>query len=95
MKQNRNVITRLESSLICKSNRHICLEKNEIVLLYRDKMDFFFYFLTKFFHKERMLRTRTWEEAERFCEALGGHLPSFSHSEEIKELHTILRKIIR
>ncbi|XP_025055752.1 lymphocyte antigen 75, partial [Alligator sinensis] len=48
----------------------------------------------KFFHRERVLRTRTWEEAERFCEALGGHLPSFSHHEEMKELHSMLRDII-
>nr|XP_020654043.1 lymphocyte antigen 75 [Pogona vitticeps] len=48
----------------------------------------------KFFHKERVLRTRTWEEAERFCEELGGHLPSFSHLKEIREFHTILREII-
>nr|XP_056717155.1 lymphocyte antigen 75 [Euleptes europaea] len=48
----------------------------------------------KIFHKERVLRTRTWEEAERFCEALGGHLPSFSHKEETREFHNILRTVI-
>uniref|UniRef100_A0ACB8G0K8 Uncharacterized protein n=1 Tax=Sphaerodactylus townsendi TaxID=933632 RepID=A0ACB8G0K8_9SAUR len=51
-------------------------------------------FCYKLFHKERVLRTRTWEEAERFCEALGGHLPSFNHKEEIKEFHNILRTVI-
>ncbi|XP_077176073.1 lymphocyte antigen 75 [Paroedura picta] len=48
----------------------------------------------KLFHKERVLRTRTWEEAERFCEALGGHLPSFSQEEETKEFHDMLRTVI-
>ncbi|KAJ6660824.1 hypothetical protein lerEdw1_017450 [Lerista edwardsae] len=45
-------------------------------------------------YKERVLRTRTWEEAERFCEALGGHLPSFSNMLEVEMLHNTLRKII-
>ncbi|KAH0621413.1 hypothetical protein JD844_022701 [Phrynosoma platyrhinos] len=57
-------------------------------------VNFLFCFHIKFFHKERVLRTRTWEEAERFCEALGGHLPSFSHLDEMKEFHTILRETI-
>ncbi|OWK00098.1 LY75, partial [Cervus elaphus hippelaphus] len=47
----------------------------------------------KLFHRERVVRKRNWEEAERFCQALGGHLPSFRHMDEIKEfLHFLVEQ---
>nr|XP_020037336.1 lymphocyte antigen 75 [Castor canadensis] len=46
----------------------------------------------KIFHIERIVRKRNWEEAERFCQALGAHLPSFSHIDEIKEFLHLLKE---
>uniref|UniRef100_A0A4W3HS50 Lymphocyte antigen 75-like n=1 Tax=Callorhinchus milii TaxID=7868 RepID=A0A4W3HS50_CALMI len=46
-------------------------------------------FCYKIFHHERVISKRTWEEAEKFCQAFGGHLPSFSHNEEMSYLHKL------
>ncbi|XP_042191987.1 lymphocyte antigen 75 isoform X3 [Callorhinchus milii] len=51
-------------------------------------------FCYKIFHHERVISKRTWEEAEKFCQAFGGHLPSFSHNEEMSYLHKLLRTTI-
>ncbi|XP_028662246.2 lymphocyte antigen 75 [Erpetoichthys calabaricus] len=48
----------------------------------------------KIFHNERITRKRTWEEAEKFCKALGAHLPSFSHFEEKKLVHNMIRETV-
>ncbi|CAI9550554.1 unnamed protein product, partial [Staurois parvus] len=45
----------------------------------------------KVFNKERLLRQRTWEEAEGMCEEFGGHLASFPHIQEMKNFHVFLK----
>ncbi|OCT63515.1 hypothetical protein XELAEV_18044614mg [Xenopus laevis] len=47
-------------------------------------------FCYKLFTNERILRKRTWEEAEGFCEEFGGHLPSFTHEKETETFAAFL-----
>ncbi|XP_076784926.1 secretory phospholipase A2 receptor isoform X2 [Arvicanthis niloticus] len=44
----------------------------------------------KVFHSEKVLRKRSWREAEAFCEEFGAHLASFAHIEEENFVNELL-----
>ncbi|XP_031749737.1 lymphocyte antigen 75 [Xenopus tropicalis] len=52
-------------------------------------------FCYKLFHVERILRKRTWEEAEGLCEEFGGHLASFTHEKEKETLTAFILSATR
>uniref|UniRef100_A0A8C5WIZ9 Phospholipase A2 receptor 1 n=1 Tax=Leptobrachium leishanense TaxID=445787 RepID=A0A8C5WIZ9_9ANUR len=49
-----------------------------------------FQYCYKVFNHEKVLKKRTWEEAEQFCQGFGAHLVSFSHLEEEKFVEELL-----
>ncbi|XP_027632302.1 secretory phospholipase A2 receptor [Tupaia chinensis] len=44
----------------------------------------------KVFHSEKVLKKRTWLEAEEFCQKFGAHLASFAHIEEENFVNKLL-----